>query len=108
MTERGRLAESPHPRQLHHGCTPCIQQSLEFWREECRFGEYTSGVHLVVGVYFHVREVVNDRYCVREEGFAVEGFGAEDGGGLDEGWEGEDREDSGGEERGNERGEEHS
>lgn len=63
---------------------------------------------MVVGVYFDVGEVVTDCHCVGEAGFAVEVFGAEDGGGLDGEREGGESEESGGEERGQEREEEHS
>lgn len=44
----------------------------------------------MVGVFFDVREVVADRDCVGEEGFAVEVFGADDGGGVGGGREGEE------------------
>ena len=72
-----RLTPAPNHWQLHHRCSPRVQQALEFRREECRLGEYTRGVHLVVGVLFDVGELLGDCDCVGEEGFAVEVFGAD-------------------------------
>ncbi len=72
----------PHARQLHHSCIPCIQQALEFGGEECRFGEYARGVHLVFRVCLDEGEVVAQGCCIREAGSAVEVLGAEDGGAV--------------------------
>lgn len=99
-----RLTVPPHARQLHHGRLEGIGQAPEPRREEGWFGEDAYGVHVAIGVDFHVREVVAEGDCVGEVGVAVEVSGAEDWGGAggdgegEEGEEGEEK--SGGEEHG--------
>lgn len=48
--ENEKLTEPPYQRQLDHRCLPCVEKSLELGREESRFREHSSRVHLIFGV----------------------------------------------------------